>query len=153
LQAGDLITQIDGKSVQGLQHVKARLAAAEAGKAIPLEIWRRGSVVTSSVTPILASELNRRLRGTTAPIVTVQGWGFRCTVGSGNRPLVTNVAPQSLAARAGIQTGDLIVGLNVGKGLQAVRQLDDLRRLKQASGRVIIALWRQGRVTTTTVQL
>ena len=63
LRAGDVVVAIEGKQVRGLQHFKARLAAAAAGEPIGLDIWRRGQRISMQVVPIPASELERRLSG------------------------------------------------------------------------------------------
>ena len=144
LRAGDVVVAIEGKQVRGLQHFKARLAAAAAGEPIGLDIWRRGQRISMQVVPIPASELERRLSGQGVPIITIPAWGLQCTVGPNKRPLVTSVRPETAAARAGISNSDVIVGLDLGEGWIPVRSLEGLRRIPMGAMAVGVAVWRDG---------
>ena len=152
LQAGDVVVAIEGRQVRGLQHFKARLAAAVAGAPIALDVWRRGERLSLEVVPIPASELERRLSGNGVPMITVPGWGFECTVGPNQRPLIVNVRSNTAAARAGLRSGDVLVGLDLGDGWQPLRSLGDLRQIPMGAMSVGLASWRDGRVHHLSLQ-
>lgn len=56
LEPGDVIETIDGKTVDGLESMRAVIAQSGAGKPLPITILRNGQPKAVTVTPVLSTE-------------------------------------------------------------------------------------------------
>ena len=134
IQAGDIITQIDGRSVASFQELRAKVASRGAGAKLELTVLRKGkrekvNVVLGDATQnvVVAKELHPALEGATLTNGTTQ---------QGDKGIVVSeLESRSPATRIGLQDGDVIIGIN-RKKVDTVLQLRT--ELEEAKG--VIAL-------------
>ena len=112
VEAGDVITSVDGKPVKGAAELRNLIGMARIGEKVELGLVREGKA--SKVTAVIgeqtdlageASELHPALEGADlgdAPPEQVSGGGVQ----------VRSVAPGSPAAMIGLRANDVIVGVD-----------------------------------------
>lgn len=134
LQAGDIITAVNGRELNSFQELRARIASMGAGAEVELTILRKGETMNVDVvlddatqSTVTAAEIHPALEGATL------------TNGeddSGNAGVeVSELERGSPAARIGLRPEDVIVGVN----RQRVTTVAEFRAaLEDASG--VIAL-------------
>ena len=124
LQAGDVLTRFNGKPVDSSSALPVLVSLSESGHDVNVELWRNGSKQTSSVrlesrpgqdaarakTEKQSGGFGLSLRSLTPEIQ--QQLGIDATRGA----LVSEVAPGSPAARAGVRPGDVVTELS-GKAI------------------------------------
>ena len=134
IKAGDIIVEIDGRSVVSFQELRAKVASRGAGAELELTILRKGKrekidVILSDAAQnvVIAKEIHPALEGVTlANGKTKQG---------DSGIVISNLEARSPASRIGLQDGDVIIGINRNK----VDTLMQLRaELDEAKG--VIAL-------------
>jgi len=108
LQAGDIITAVNGRDIAGFRELQAKIATMGAGAKVDLTVLRKGDKKVVAVTlgdarnaSVTAAEIHPALEGAT---LTNQ------TDNSG--VLVSEVARNSPAARLGLQDDDMIIAVN-----------------------------------------
>jgi serine protease Do len=133
IQAGDIITEFDGKKLDGPQDLQRAVASATPGKGVPMTLWRDKSTKTVEIrigeTPDDASALKSGNRGKSLlglevrPITPeiARQLNLRSTEGV----VVARVDDDSAAAEAGLQRGDVIREVN----RQRVRSLQEFERI------------------------
>jgi Do/DeqQ family serine protease len=134
IQAGDIITEINGRSVASFQELRAKVASRGAGTKLELTVLRKGkrekvNVVLGDATQnvVIAKEIHPALEGATLSNgKTQQG---------DNGIVISELVSRSPAARIGLQDGDVIIGIN-RKKVDTVMQLRT--ELEDAKG--VIAL-------------
>ena len=134
IQAGDIITEINGRLVVSFQELRAKVASKGAGTQLELTILRKGkrekiNVVLGDATQnvVVAKEIHPALEGATLT-------NGKSEQGS-NGVVISNIESRSPASRIGLQDGDVIIGINRKK----VDNLVQLRtELESAKG--VIAL-------------
>jgi len=134
IQAGDIITEINGRSVVSFQELRAKVASKGAGTQLELTVLRKGkrekiNVVLGDATQnvVVAKEIHPALEGATLT-------NGKSEQGS-NGVVISNIESRSPASRIGLQDGDVIIGINRKK----VDNLVQLRtELESAKG--VIAL-------------
>lgn len=134
LEAGDIITAVNGKTLNSFRELAAKIASMGAGAEVELTIVRKGEKQTVNVvlddaadTQVTAAEILPALEGATL----AAGADSRGNAGIE----VTEVARNSPAARFGLQPDDVIVAVN----RQRVTSLAEFRSsLDDAKG--VIAL-------------
>ena len=111
LQAGDIITQINGNVLTSFNELRAKIASLGAGANVKLTIIRAGKerkvdVVLDAASPSIAEakELHPALEGATLS-------NGKTTNGQ-DAVLVDAIEERSPAARIGLREGDIIVGVN-----------------------------------------
>jgi Do/DeqQ family serine protease len=138
IQAGDIITEIDGRSVVSFQELRAKVASRGAGAQLELTILRKGkretiNVVLGDATQnvVVAKEIHPALEGATLTNgETKQGE---------SGVVISNLQSRSPAARIGLQDGDVIIGINRRK----IDTLMELRsELDEAKGVVALNIKR-----------
>ncbi len=150
LRRGDVITAIDGRSIQSSSRLRNAVANAEAGTEVDIEIHRGNETKTLQVrlgklpeklaggpqierTGVLAgvglADLNEAVR---------TKFEIPQTVKAG--VVVTELAPNSLAARGGLRKGDVIIEV----GRQSVRNVVDLNHKLHNKQRAVLLVNRQG---------
>lgn len=124
LAAGDIIISIDGKPVRSFGELRAKVATMGANKTVTLGLFRDGKEQKAKVTLARAEEEN-----VSANSVNKALDGATLAPTSGDDPVsgvkITEVAPRSVAARAGLEKGDIIIGVNRNR----VKNLKDLRKI------------------------
>ncbi len=134
LQAGDIITAVNGRELNSFQELRARIASMGAGAEVTLTIMRKGETQDVNVTlddatqtTVTAAQIHPALEGATLSNGTDE---------AGNAGVaVSELERGSPAARIGLQPDDVIVGVN----RQRVTSVSEFRNaLDEASG--VIAL-------------
>lgn len=171
VQAGDLVTQINGRAVREPDAFIQAIRAQQAGKRIRLTIVREGRTksleVTADSRPRAASDaeelespegvmqlLERRSR----PRLGVEVMDMSDDLAAyfdtkpGDGVLVTRVLPGSGAADAGIKAGDVLLRVD-GNSIQDVEALHAALENRTAGDRVEVGLRRHGRAETATVEV
>ncbi|MEP7283568.1 MAG: Do family serine endopeptidase [Rubrivivax sp.] len=131
LKSGDVILQLDGKTVRTASDVSARVGVAVPGDKVALKLWNDKATRDVEIT------LGRADGGTELASASPQEPG---TLGVSVRPLSAQERAaaetdhgllvqqaQGAAARAGVQPGDIVLALN-GK---PVNDVDDVRAVLQ----------------------
>ena len=111
IKAGDIITEINGRSVASFQELRAKVASRGAGAKLELTVLRKGkrekvNVVLGDATQnlVVAKEIHPALEGATLTNgKTQQG---------DNGIVISELESRSPAARIGLQDGDVIIGIN-----------------------------------------
>jgi Do/DeqQ family serine protease len=129
IKAGDIIVEIDGRSVVSFQELRAKVASRGAGAELELTILRKGKrekidVILSDAAQnvVIAKEIHPALEGATlANGKTKQG---------DSGIVISNLEARSPASRIGLQDGDVIIGINRNKVdnlLQLRAELDEAK--------------------------
>jgi Do/DeqQ family serine protease len=129
IKAGDIIVEIDGRSVVSFQELRAKVASRGAGAELELTILRKGKrekidVILSDAAQnvVIAKEIHPALEGATlANGQTKQG---------DSGIVISNLEARSPASRIGLQDGDVIIGINRNKVdnlLQLRAELDEAK--------------------------
>ena len=125
IQSGDLIQEFNGKKVIDGRHLKLEVARIQPGTKVPVKLLRDGSVKTFDVavkelpgTETLAKNDSRKnadegtLNGVTVSDIDPQARQQFELPASVRGVVVTEVAPDSAAAEAGLKPGDVIQEIN-----------------------------------------
>nr|WP_255721043.1 MULTISPECIES: Do family serine endopeptidase [unclassified Photobacterium] len=132
LKAGDIITEVNGNPIRTFSELRAKIATMGAGKTLTLGIIRDGKKQTVNVTLKAASE-NKVKADNLHP--SLAGAEFTNTV-AGDKVKgvkVSKLDERSIAARYGLQKGDIIIGLNRNK----INNLGELRKALEAKPDVL----------------
>ncbi|WP_087016648.1 Do family serine endopeptidase [Thaumasiovibrio subtropicus] len=133
IEAGDIIISVNGKKIRSFSELRAKIATLGAGKEVKLGILRDGENLTvtatlkeSSQNRLSAENLHSALQG--AELVNTDG-GVK----------VDSVREGSPAARAGLMTDDVIIGVN----RKRISNLGELRKiLERSSGAIALNVQR-----------
>ena len=135
LQPGDVIVSVNGKPIERFGELSGNIAAMKPGSTAALEVWRSGKKQPFNVqiTELKEQQQQARASGRQNGHATDQASQFGLTV----RPLDPQEKQQvetqgtlvveeatGPAAAAGVQPGDIILGVN-GKRVKTVRELQD----------------------------
>ncbi len=164
LQSGDVIREVDGRKIADMRQLRLMISQTAPGTKVTLKILRSDAAkkqVEQAVTVTLGTLPENLARGNNgvspdeeiAPGQdSLDGVEVTDLDASARRQLdiprnlqgalVTRVDPDSTAAEAGLQEGDVLLEIN----RQAVRSADDAMELcKNAKGnRVLLRIWRDG---------
>jgi serine protease Do len=119
LKPGDVIVEFGGSAIKDVPDLQKRVAAVEPGRAAPVTVMREKKTVALSVTigeqptddAIEAAESGDEILGLTVePLTPETAQQHRLAARSGL--LVTEVAPGSAGAAAGIKAGDAVLEVN-----------------------------------------
>ncbi len=140
LESGDVVTEFNGKAVTDIRHLKLQVARTQPGATVPIKILRDGTPKTIEVTvkelpgtrevvrnQKPAAEDNGTLNGVSVADLdrrTRQQFDIPSTI---KGVVVTEVAPNSAAAEAGLKPGDVIQEINrkpVASADEAVRMTE-----------------------------
>jgi serine protease DegQ len=109
IKAGDIIVSIDGKVVRSFGELRAKIATMGADKQLVLGLIRDGQEESVNVllkqaddSEVRASALHPALEGAKLSTVTEPTAGVS----------IVDIEPRSTAAGAGLQKGDIIIGVN-----------------------------------------
>ncbi len=117
VQAGDVLTRFDGKPVDSSSALPVLVSLTESGSEVKVELWRNGKRETSSV----RLEARPDRDGAKAKSQRLEDGGFGLSlraltpevreqlgIDATRGVLVSEVAPGSAAARAGLRPGDVV---------------------------------------------
>ncbi len=141
---GDVILEFDGKTVSDSKDLPRIVAETTVGKTVTVKVWREGKVLDLS---LKVGELTEKAERATAPSshkslgLSVQDLTPEIARGIGLKEstgvVVTQVEPESPAAEAGLQSGDVIREVN----RNPVKNDEDfVRKLEKAKGRDTVLL-------------
>jgi serine protease Do len=155
LKDGDIITQLNGKKVTDSRHLKLEVARCQPGEKVTMSILRDGSSKTIDVVPkeMPGTEQLAKSGGSdNEDNGTLNGVGVADLDGRMRQQyelpenvkgvVITEVSPDSKAAEAGLQPGDVIQEIN----RKAVKTADEAVRLtgKGAEKVTLLRVWRSG---------
>jgi len=135
LQPGDVILGVNGKPIESYGELSGAIAAMKPGSEAALDVWRSGKKqnVSVRVTELKEQQQQARLGGRQKDHATNQASQFGLMVRQldpqekeqaetqGNLVVEEVTGP---AASAGVQPGDIILGVN-GKRVKTVKELQD----------------------------
>ncbi|SDO93624.1 serine protease DegQ [Lutimaribacter pacificus] len=147
LIAGDVIVAVDGEGVDGSADLRQRIGLRRPGDEVEIAYVRDGERLVTQVA--LADgggpRLAERDRGASDALAGVRlspldrnhpAWGDADGV------VVSEIAPGSRAAQAGLEAGDVITAVNRQR-VGSIRDID--RALEDAPNAVALTVWRDGR--------
>lgn len=138
IQHGDYILSVNDRQVSTPVQLKEMLQRWQPGQEIDLEIWRQGQTMQRTV--VLAAQSQKSPRGQQAWIgVQIEanesgnarpGDGRSARSGQSSQILIASVQPDSPAAQAGLQQGDVLTQI----GGEDIDSIDTLMDQVQAAG-------------------
>ncbi|MCR9110022.1 MAG: Do family serine endopeptidase [Rhodobacteraceae bacterium] len=168
LQAGDVITAVDGEAIDDPRALTFAVARADAGTEVPLTVIRDGETqeisikigqqpddLFASATPPMESESDPSEPRLGLSVAPLQGEARRRAgvPEDVNGLLVAEVSPGSPAAEAGIAQGDVIaeVGGAPIEGVEALREATV--EAAEADRPLLVRVWRNGSYSFVPVAL
>jgi serine protease Do len=155
LLEGDVITEFHGKKIASSQQLRLMASQTAPGTRVKVKIMRDGAAKELEVklgalpTEGLAREGGSRpnangdlLDGVTVDDPDVQTRRQFGIPNSLDGALVTRVAPDCPSARAGLQPGDIVLGINRQPVRNAAEAMEASRNLRDA--RVLLRVWSRG---------
>src|SRR4029079_8584098 len=156
LQSGDLVVEFAGKSVTSSRQLKLQVARVKPGESAEVKVLRDGAEKTLTVKVGDQPNLDRLAKNDKQPAAKDTGTLNGVAVEELDRQarrefnipesvkgaLVTQVAPDSAAADAGMSPGDVILELN----RQPVKSAEDAVRLTENAQdkTTLVKLWSKG---------
>jgi serine protease DegQ len=139
IKPGDIIVKLNGKAVRSFGELRANIATMGAGKTVTLGVIRDGKEQEVSVTlkqadltetkaSVLHPALEGATLGNTEPGANVTG------------VVITKLEQRSAAAQAGLQKGDVIVGVNRTR----ITTLQELQAAMKSRGDILALNIRRG---------
>ncbi len=155
LKEGDVITDFNGKSVADSRHLKLEVASTPPGDNVPVQVIRNGQRKTLEVTlkeAPGARGLAQNNQGQSEDTGTLNGVAVADLDARARQELnvpsnikgvvVSDVAPDSAAAEAGLQRGDVILEIN----RKAVKSAEEAVKMTESadSKTTLLRVWRNG---------
>ncbi len=152
---GDVIVEFDGKPVNDGRHLKLMVAQTKPGSSVALKVMRDGSTkkLEATLKELPGTErIAKNDKRDSDDNGTLNGVAVADLDGRARRQfdlpnqlkgaVITDVAPDSAAAEAGLRPGDVILEINK----QPVRGADDAVRLTESpkDKTTLVRLWREG---------
>jgi serine protease Do len=138
IQAGDVITAVDGKAVSSPRELARMVGAIQPGKAVELTYWRNGKSETVKIDLGTLPKAEQRASaddGDSQQQVepdSLADLGLTVTpADDGKGIVVTDVDPDSDAAEQGIQAGDVITSVNT----QSVASATDVTKAMEEAAK------------------
>jgi serine protease Do len=163
LQPGDVITSVDGKAVGNPRDLARRIAAVKPGDEAKIEVLQGGQSKTLSVT--VASMPSDQQMANANSAGQQEGMGLALAPISPelrsqidlpkhmNGAAVVNVKPGSPADQAGIQQGDVIVGVGTQPISSAQEAVHAIREAAQRNHAVALRVFRNGQTEFVAVNM
>ncbi|MBV2142663.1 Do family serine endopeptidase [Falsochrobactrum sp. TDYN1] len=130
INAGDVITAVNGETVDGPRELARKIANITPGEKVALTVWRKNkaeevNITIAAMPEDLGKTDNPAPGGDTQQGETLDSYGLTVVPSEdGNGVVVTNVDPDSDASDRGIRSGDVIVTVNN----QAVKDAQDINK-------------------------
>ena len=157
IQAGDIVLSFDGKDVEKMRSLPRIVSDTEVGATVPVEVWRKGSIVRLEVLVgrLEENEPAAAAAGNGSPEHAIEALGL--VVARPNDELrkefeldedalergglvVVGVAPDSDAEEKGVQPGDLILEAD-HRSVTSPKDLEDrIATLSEAGRRSVLLL-------------
>ncbi|MCE7026983.1 Do family serine endopeptidase [Jiella avicenniae] len=126
IQTGDVITAVNGETVDGPRELARVIGNERPGTKIEVSLWRNNEAETVDVTLGNLASLDEAASASGRPDQRVptnpsslSGYGLTLTPSEdGQGVVVTDIDPDSTAAEKGVQPGDVIVSVN-GKSVRS----------------------------------
>lgn len=141
IETGDVITAVNGETVEGPRELSRKVAGFAPGTTIDITVWRGNAAQTIAVKLGNLNDLDESASvsgGPGTPPVdpsSLSGYGLTLTPSEdGAGVVVTEVDPSSTAAEKGVSAGDVIVSVN-GKAVKTQREVRDALAAADQSGR------------------
>jgi serine protease Do len=157
LQAGDLITAVDGVSLRRSHDLARYVQRRKVGDTVQLAVWRKGQTLTL---PLKTGELQPDVtrvavpRTTPAPEDIGEAFGLQLEDFHGSGAKVVSVIPHSPASKTELRAHDVITDINAEEvaGASAARE-----KLKAAAARapgkgVLINFSREGKKSWVVIE-
>jgi serine protease Do len=145
LQAGDVVLALDGKPVADATALARGIADHKPGDSVQLKVWRDGAArdIAVKVGETPGEKVAARSDAAPAGKLGVSARELseqeRRQLGADGGVVVEQVA--GAAAKAGVQPGDIIVGV----GSERVNTVDELKRAVEKSGKVVALRVQRGK--------
>ncbi len=164
IREGDVIVAIDGQSIENTEQLLRKVAMLRPGGKANITVWRDGkkSDLGLTVAERDADGGMDKGKGGTSGADALLGLKLRPLTGEDMRRLdlksnagllVTGLAPDSTAAKAGIQTGDVILAIDK-QAVTTTRDLSDkIETAAKQRGAVLLHIARKGRVFFLAIEL
>lgn len=138
LQRGDVLLSLDGKPVRNVKELQLLVASSPLGANLPVEVLREGKRLTLHVVIVVR---NREAQPTRERDQVLSSWiGMSFEVIS-QRVRVAAIEPGSVAANAGVLTGDIILAINHNT-VNSLTDVHTARRESQAKQSVLLLIQR-----------
>ena len=150
LKSGDIIVEVNGKRIDEVGHFRNRIAMLSPGTEVTMKVWRDKAwkefdvtlgqreeelrVATSAKTGGSSSHLGMTVQPLTKPLR--EKFGYQEDSGV----IVSEVQPNSPAARAGIKLGSLVLAANH----KTIEDVDDLRTAVNEAEDSVLLLVKDG---------
>ena len=141
IKTGDVITAVDGQTVDDPRELARLIADYNPGKQVDVTVWRNGEAKDVKVTLGNLSSLDEAASAEkpnhTGPVApsSLSDYGLTLTPSEDGQGLVvTDVDPDSAAAEKGMQAGDVIVAVN-GQSVDSQQAVRDAIKSASESGR------------------
>ena len=149
LKRGDIIRTYNGVTVKDPTHLRTLVAETKPDSAVPLAVLRDGKMINLSVSiaemPKDTASLTKETPGSVPGNHALSGLSVEpVTSGQtrdGHGVVVTQIAPNSPAERAGLQPGDVILELNRSP-IRSVPDFEQLVKRLDAQDSVLVLLQR-----------
>jgi len=162
LRPGDVILKVDGREIARSRDLQREILSKKIGQDVQLDLWRAGRLTTVSVRTgeqpeqiVRASNLARPpgpirsqqpQRKKILPGLSLHGLLLETAPQAGDGIRVADIEPDSAAAAAGLQPGDVITEAG-GQAVKERRELEDILASVDASRGVMLLIDRKGQKT------
>ncbi len=156
-EAGDVILKFDGKDVPRVRALPRIVAETDIGKAVEVEVWRKGGLITLSVKIGELKEeevaaLTSGEQGGSSSATNVEALGMKLSSlsndlrerfeigGDVKGVVITEVDDESAAAEKGIRAGDIIVEVAQEEVSSPNQVLEKVKQAKDSNRKSVLLL-------------
>jgi len=148
LKAGDVIVSINGKTISSMSELRARVGTLGVGKSVKLGVLREDKQINFDVKLTSADQANTSA-GEMHRMLVGASFSNGKTVDGEPGVVISQIENGSIAARLGLEQGDVIIGV----GRIKVNNISDLREiLTRAKGVVALQIQREDTVLYKLIQ-